>query len=505
MESFALSLRPFLGPRPYGLYALGADGSPPSLLLSGEPWPPAGIDPLSILASSEIPSKGDSATPLPACPGMLALPLGAGEGTQGVLLVQTARRAVDRGRKAFDWDAIRACCVASLLLHDARARSDSTRDFVRMLLDHLPFGIMAIDSLGRIRRLSGQAEAILGYRIEEAMGMDCLRVFRPSGLDANPLRLGRKKGPTKAELYLNDREGNEKPVWIQVSRIPATAGELADGLLVVMRDTSEERAFEEEMRRRERLASIGELAAGVAHEIRNPLTGIGNCAQVLRDRIVPGDSMHKMVQIILEETQRLDRIVEGLLHFSRPGRPQLKEWDPLEIVRRVIDLEAKALATAGIGVEVKSRGRIPSIFIDPDQIAQVLLNVVRNSIDAMASGGRMLIECGVVRRRPHVRRGMGKRKSDRFRMAEDAPRARYVQIRVTDTGRGIPADLLPRIFDPFFTTRSKGTGLGLSITGTIVREHGGFISIRSVEGKGTIVSIDLPVERRHGERRRQSG
>lgn len=520
MESYGLTLRPLLGRTPHGLYALSGDGAPPSLLCSGAPWPPAGVDPHALLGSLPLPRSGGPAAPVDAGGGLLALPLGAGgespagalsadgssgDGGRGALLIQAGRRSPLRRRGEADWDAIAAWCSLAVSEHEARTRLASARVFAELLLDRLPLGIMVVDSLGRVRRLSGPAEAILGYRNDEAAGMDCLRIFRPAGLDANPLRLRGRKTSAKVELYLNDRDGNEKPVWIQVSRIPEAAGEAAGGLFVLLRDTTEERGFEEEMRRRERLASIGELAAGVAHEIRNPLTGIGNCAQVLRDRVAPEDPMQKMVQIILDETRRLDRIVESLLHFSRPGRPQLKECDPLEIVGRVLELQRDGLAEAGVGVETKTRGRIPRIFIDPDQIAQILLNVIRNAADAMASGGRLRVECGVIRRRPHLRRGTGQRKTDRIRLADDAPTARYVQIRIADTGGGIPADVLPRIFDPFFTTRPKGTGLGLSITGTIVREHGGYISIRSVEGKGTIVTIDLPVERRHGERRRAAG
>ena len=366
----------------------------------------------------------------------------------------------------------------------------------------MPLGVLAIDRMGRVTYISPPAQEILGYREAEAVGADCVRVFRPVGADTNPLLLGLRGKATTVELFLTDRQGKEKPVWMRMVRIPGRTVEGPRGLLAMIRDTSEERAFEEEQRRRQRLASIGELSAGVAHEIRNPLTGIGNCAQVLRDRMAADDPRLRFVSIILDETSRLNRIVESLLSFARPGRPQLRESAIVDLLKRILELEADVHKQQGITTELKVRARIPKIFIDPEQITQVLLNVIRNAVEAMPSGGRLTLECSVLRRRSHIRRGTGRRSTDQIRYDRTMPLRRFVQVRINDTGRGIPRDVLPRVFDPFFTTRTKGTGLGLSISQSIVKEHGGFISVRSIEHKGTTISIDLPVERRQGERRR---
>jgi PAS domain S-box-containing protein len=350
--------------------------------------------------------------------------------------------------------------------------------------------------------LSPPAETILGYKRDQAIGSEYRRIFRPSGIDENPLLQGLRGKAKHVELYITDRQGREKPVWMQMTRIPGRPGEGPRGLIVLIRDTSEDRLFEEEQRRRERLASIGELSAGVAHEIRNPLTGIANCAQVLRDRLTPEDPRLRFVRIILDETSRLNRIVDSLLSFARPGRPSLRESAVTETLKKVLELEDDRFRQQGVAADLKIRGRIPKIFIDPEQITQVLLNVIRNAAEAMPSGGRLSLDCSVIRRRPHRRRGTGQRKTDRIRYSQAAPMRRFVQIRISDSGRGIPRDAVPRVFDPFFTTRSKGTGLGLSISQSIIKEHGGFISLRSMEGKGTTVSIELPVERRHSERRK---
>jgi signal transduction histidine kinase len=504
-------LRRLLGRTRFGLYALREGGARPVLLVADASWPPARFDPAAfapLLGSPDRPGDGrfwNARELLPNSAGprdLVLMPLDAAGRRPGVLFLQaTPRSAI--------WKMAEPDLGELVEFLELRIRSDAAdhglallRRFHDALLPGLPLGVMALDRLGRVAYLSPPAEEILGYRNNEAVGVDCLKVFRPAGVEENPIDLGFRGKATKLELYIADRHGREKPVWLQMIRLAARGGEVPKGMLVLIRDTSEERAFEDEMRRRERLASIGELSAGVAHEIRNPLTGIGNCAQVLRDRIPVDDPKLRFVQIILEEAARLNRIVDSLLSFARPSRPQLRESDVIEILRHVAELEEEALRERGISHETKLRGRIPRIYIDPEQITQVLLNVIRNAAEAMPSGGRLALECSVIRRRPHVRRGTGQRRSDRIRIERQAPMMRYVQIRVGDTGRGIAKDTLPRIFDPFFTTRTKGTGLGLSITQSIIKEHGGFISVRSIESKGTTVLIDLPVERRHGERRR---
>jgi signal transduction histidine kinase len=195
--------------------------------------------------------------------------------------------------------------------------------------------------------------------------------------------------------------------------------------------------------------------------------------------------------------------VEGLLNYARPNRPELTLTAAEECVRHAIDLVRAGAEEKGIRLTVKTAGRLPKVYIDPAQMTQVLLNVLRNAEEAMPGGGELAVEIAVIRRRPHRRRGPGRRLSDReARRATNGPQQRFVQIKITDTGHGIPKDLQGRVFNPFFTTRTRGTGLGLSLSQSIVREHGGTLSLRSVENKGTTVCLDLPVERRQGERRK---
>ncbi len=372
--------------------------------------------------------------------------------------------------------------------------------FTSALVSAARAGVIGIDPTGRVTYLSRQGAEILGVSADEAVGADCARVMRPAVDEPHPLLQGLAGKLEQVEFYLTDRQERDVPVWLSVGRIVDAEGR-TQGLAGIFRDLTEERALDQEARRRERLAVIGELAAGAAHEIRNPLTGIANAAQVLQMRLGAEESHRRMADLILGETQRLDRIITSLLGFARPGQPRMRETRIEEVVARALELDQPLWEQAGVRCEYKVAGQIPPIYVDAEQIQQVFVNLVRNAVEAMPDGGLLGVEVAVVRRRPHARRKLGRRATDRVSVPTQGPLRRFVRVTVKDTGRGIPADIVGRIFDPFFTTRSRGTGLGLSVSQSIVQEHGGFIAVQSVQGKGTTFEVDLPVERREGERR----
>ena len=173
-------------------------------------------------------------------------------------------------------------------------------------------------------------------------------------------------------------------------------------------------------------------------------------------------------------------------------------------VEHVIQLTSDATEKAGVEVELDVAPRLAAVYIDADLVTQVLLNVTLNAIQAMPQGGKLRYEVRRIRR-PSPRRGIGRRASDSVREGRarrGAARLEDQQVRVLDTGTGIPRGVLGKLFDPFFSTKPSGTGLGLSISQTIMQEHGGTIAIASREGRGTTVLLNFPVEKRHGERRR---
>jgi signal transduction histidine kinase len=366
-------------------------------------------------------------------------------------------------------------------------------------MDDADRGIVVVGADGRIQHLNPAAARLLGVRPGRVVRRPACEVLRTVVDGEDPVGDALRAARTEREAMLLAPGGVELPVLLRTARVGVPAR-----VLLSIQDLTQTRRMREELRRHERLATLGQLSAGVAHEIRNPLAGIGTSAQVLLRRFEPRDDRSRFVRVILDEVSRLDRIVNGLLQYARPQPPQLRPA-PLEpCVRRVLETQRQAFADARIEVEVSVAPRMPKVWIDPDLVQQVLLNVTVNAVQAMPDGGRVRVELRIARRR-RPPRGPGRRASDAARGAAAGASGwiRYAQIRVGDTGSGIARGALAKLFDPFFSTKPQGTGLGLAICQTIMQEHGGSIEVESREGQGTTVLLNFPVEKRHGERRQR--
>ncbi len=508
--------REFEGWTPIAAHSLELDPSDPWALgfASSHFWRTLATDKLTPLVERAAKLRGENANltwcdavdaPLPV-PRLSAMPLTERGDPIGGLIVQLPRaaRAAKAAVDLIENPRSRERLRLEIALEALRRERAELAGFREAVGQALPYGTLILDPLGRVLHCGGRAEAILGVRAEDARGLDCVRVFRTVGLeDRHPLLEALKGRAAPIELYLARPDGTEAPISLQTAPL-AGPGRKRRGLVAFFRDLSEERVLAESRSQRDRLIALGELSAGMAHEIRNPLTGIANCAQVLKEGRIGEEQRERFLDLILDEAERLNRIVEGLLSYARPNRPELRESDILESVRRVLELQGPTMAEAGVRSSLVVRGRIPRLYVDPNQIEQVLLNLVRNAQEAMPEGGDLRLDVAVIRRLPHQRRMPGRRATDRVRYARDPLRARFLQIRVADTGRGISKEHLSRIWNPFFTTRTRGTGLGLSLSLAIVREHGGTLAARSVEHKGTTILMDLPIERRQGERRQDA-
>lgn len=221
------------------------------------------------------------------------------------------------------------------------------------------------------------------------------------------------------------------------------------------------------MIRADRLATIGELAAGAAHEIRNPLTAIKSSLQYLAEKN-PQETEKKLLNVALQETDRIDEILSALLSFSRPSEIKKEPYDLLGALEESLALLSFQARAAGVEVETKFPVGPVTLNGDKSQVKQLFLNIFLNAIQAMPGGGRLSSEVALP--------GHGR-----------------ALVRVTDTGAGIPEEIMDKIYDPFFTTKKGGTGLGLSICYSIVKSHGGEIEMRSRVGEGTTVLVTLPV------------
>ena len=229
--------------------------------------------------------------------------------------------------------------------------------------------------------------------------------------------------------------------------------------------------IEGQLRNAERLSAIGELSAVLAHEIRNPLGSIRGTAEILKDDYQPGDKKYEFLEILVKESERLNRVVEDFLRLSRPQPATMEDCDIVEELNNIITLVSAEAKKRNISLEFKSN-LLPSVEGDPEKLRQAFLNIILNGLQAAPSGGSVLITAF----------------SDEPKDGESA----WIELRFTDSGPGIPPDVMDKIFEPFFTSKVGGTGLGLAITRKIIESHGGRIEVESDPGLGTTFRVRLP-------------
>jgi signal transduction histidine kinase len=221
----------------------------------------------------------------------------------------------------------------------------------------------------------------------------------------------------------------------------------------------------------EKLAMVGKLAAGVAHTIRNPLTSVNMRLFSLERSLELSQTQQEDFEVISEEVRHIDTIVQNFLEFARPPKLKIQSISPSEVVDMALQLLRHRLESYGVQVELDRQHRLPMVEADPEQLKEVLINLLVNGCEAMGEGGLIVIR-------------------EEEGVAE--PLGRVVVIRVKDNGPGIPKSVRDKVFQPFFSTKEEGTGLGLSIAYRIVEEHGGWLSLKSKEGEGTTFTITLP-------------
>lgn len=222
----------------------------------------------------------------------------------------------------------------------------------------------------------------------------------------------------------------------------------------------------EQLRRADRLSALGELSAGLAHEIRNPLGSIEGAVQILRRRELPTETRDEFGDLAQKEVNRLKGLVTNFLDFARPQAPKRIPTEPMRLLESVSKLAAETAKMSATGVRIECGDEVPPVLVDAEQIKQVLLNLVINAIQAMHSGGEVVLKAST--------------------------KAESVLLEVQDEGIGIPPEDLERVFNPFVTTRADGTGLGLSIAYQIVSQHGGHIAARRNPAKGMTFTVTLP-------------
>jgi two-component system sensor histidine kinase HydH len=375
--------------------------------------------------------------------------------------------------------------------------------FTEGILRTMGSAVVAVSPGGRIRYVNPAASRLFERPAGDLLGARAAEVLRTRG-GGDLVEFAADNPAATGEIDLEPAPGRTVTMEVRLSPYDEEEDGEPGGFVAILTDLTDVKTAEAHARRREQLASLGELSAGVAHEIRNPLAGIAASAQLLEKRAADDERLAPLVTVILDETRRLERIVGSLLEFARPADPRLQRTDVVASIDRALALVESQAADKGVELARRVAADIPEIWIDADLIQQVALNVVQNALQAVDEGGTVTVSVEVVRKPPYVRRSRGRRAGDRSLPPPEQPALMdWVEIAVADTGHGIDPDTLRRVFDPFYTTRSQGTGLGLAISQAIVQEHSGRITVESEPGEGTVVRVDLPVERRQGQRRRR--
>jgi hypothetical protein len=269
----------------------------------------------------------------------------------------------------------------------------------------------------------------------------------------------------------------------ELGRLTASFNAMVDRLRAAREEI--EAYHRQRLARAERLASLGEVAASLAHEVKNPLAGIAGAVRVIADELPETDPRKEIMEEILDQVHRLDKTVKDLLVFARPATPTLAPCDIHQVLDRVLILLAEDPAAKAIRIERSYQAGIPMLDADGKQLGQVFLNLLLNAIQAMPEGGQVTLRTGLYA-------GNGADGE------QGKANGQVVEVSVSDSGPGIPGHLVSEIFTPFFTTKPRGAGLGLSICRRIVEEHGGSINIECGGGQGATFRVVLPLHADEG-------
>jgi two-component system, NtrC family, sensor histidine kinase PilS len=344
-------------------------------------------------------------------------------------------------------------------LAERQTRLDELEALYSAIVKSITSGIVALDEQGRITYLNRAGMEITGLSEERALGRTLAEAIPALG---DALNRTNWTGRQRNETTLQGADGRERVLGWAAARL----AEGARGDVIVFQDLTDFRRMEEAMRRADRLAVVGGLAAGLAHEVRNPLAAMCGSIELLSLSPALGDHERRLMQVVRIEGERLEGLVKDFLAFAKPASPQLAPVEARPLIEETIEVFRREAVLKGISVSLDADASV-WLSVDASQIKSVLWNLLVNARDAMDEGGRISIR---------LRRQIGQ-----------------ALLEVEDSGQGISADDLPRIFDPFFTTKSGGTGLGLAIVHRIVEAHGGRIAVRSEPMRGSTFSLTLPL------------
>jgi PAS domain S-box-containing protein len=354
------------------------------------------------------------------------------------------------------------------------------KEFNESIVESINVGLLAVDIEGTVTRCNSALEEMLGIERNKVVGREVEELFAEDFAETLAQSLGPSRWKISEvrnlyKIHTATRGGRTLVLNIAFAPLQAMPVEPRTGTLVVLEDVTARTRLEEQLQQREKLSSIGLLAAGVAHEVNTPLTGVSSYTQMLLGMLPDTDPKHALLQKVRRQADRASNIVNNLLNFSRAGNSaEFGDLDVNRVIDDTLQLLEPQLRQSQIEVKRDLDKDIPKTFGSAGKLQQVFTNLILNARDASPDGGEI-------------------------RLVTSLTAGDSIQIEVSDNGIGIEPENVAKIYDPFFTTKGvgRGTGLGLAVTYGIVQEHSGHISVDSHPGRGTTFRITLPVAHSH--------
>ena len=372
-------------------------------------------------------------------------------------------------------------------------------DFFRGLIEGMRCGILTIDRDGRVVMVNEHARGILeleqlpgaGDSVEMALAghPQLVQILRES--------FSMSSLPNRAEIDLRCRSDRGKTIGFTLSMVPGDDGKPV-GAAIFFKDLTYVEHKEEQERLRDRLAALGQMAANLAHEIRNPLASIEVSCSLLKRRVDSTDQgTRDLLEKIIAEVRRLNRTITSSLEFVRPLSLTLAPASLTTVLDEAIQVASGRRGRAGVAIERRYGAGLDPMLMDRTQLRQVFENLLLNALEAMGETGTLVVECATVPAPASAStpyRPAGARESDPWQGFD-----RYAVVRITDSGAGIEEEHLDKLFYPFFTTKKQGSGVGLSMARKIVDSHRGLIDVESQPGRGTTFTVRLPMAGGHNQ------
>ncbi len=373
--------------------------------------------------------------------------------------------------------AVAIAAVITSLHHQATRRTlEEVKGLARNILQSIPTGVLTVNGTGLITVVNPPAESVLGRSLADLLGNTYESAFGKQ----DPFRLALESALHDRQYLdhydLSREDGTGARRIIRISTAELAGDEDGPGgVILLAKDVTDWLALEQRVRTADKLAALHTLSAGVAHELRNPLSAVDLNLHLLEDELhesrVSSRKAAEYLRVLNAECRRLSVILDNFLKFARPGTLQVQVVDIEGLIQQIVSLMQYEAEAQGIAIEVTVANDMTPVIGDATQISQVLVNILVNAFQAMPSGGTCRIT---------------------VRMTE-REETEWCELTVRDSGQGINKEDLPRLFEPFYTTKATGTGLGLAVAYRIIQDHGGMIDVASTPGQGTVVTVQLPV------------